>query len=467
MAQRQGRPLSTGGLPLTWRVAVLASVAIAMLSLVGSVAAYLVVRNGLHEDLRRSLRDDASTVAALYREGGQGSATTRVTGPTGGVVVQVYDPLGRLLVASKPEFERAQSAIPPSDVVGATQGTLQWRGLLNGRPMEASMAPFDVGVVAVLADPAYIDSALQRLARALLITALALVPASAAFGYAVAASALRPLTRLAQMAAALGPDHLDAIPYDGPRDEVGRLTRSLNALLARLRTSRDAQRSFLAETSHELRTPLTSLQGFLDRAARRVTGDARGDLQDARRVSAGMARLVEDLLQLSRGELVRELEPHLLDPLADVLRPVAEEFPGVEVAGQAGALIVGDPDRLRQLVRNLTANAVRATGGGAGVRGGSRAGAGAESAARVVLSAEQDGSSVRLRVSDDGPGIPAELLDHIFDKFYKGAGGGAGLGLAIARQIARHHGGELSVESAPGRTVFEVRLPSVDEGDED
>lgn len=451
MSQGPRRPLRTGGLPLTWRVAGLASLAIALLSLVAAGAAYVVVRNGLYQDLRRSLREDAISVATLYRDGGQGSASTRVTGPTGGVVVQVYDPKGALLVASKPDFERAQAAIPPSDVVSANLGTLHWRGSLNGKPMEASMAPFDLGIVAVLADPAYIGSVLQRLARALLYTGLALVPLSAAFGYGVAASALRPLTRLAQMAAALGPEHLDPIPYGGPRDEVGRLTRSLNELLSRLRASRDAQRSFLAETSHELRTPLTSLQGFLDRAARRAPVDGRGDLEDARRITAGMARLVEDLLQLSRGELVKELEPHLVAPLSDVLRPVAEEFPGVAVEGDAGALLVGDPDRLRQLVRNLAANAVRAAGGSAG----------------VVLSVEQDPGSVVLRVTDEGPGIAPELLEHIFDKFYKGAGGGAGLGLAIARQVARHHGGELSVESRPGHTVFEVRLPSADAEDDD
>ncbi len=445
------RALKTGGLPLTWRVAALASAAIAVLALVAILAAYLVVRSSLYTNLRTALRGDAGAVADLYREGGQGSARSRVTGPTGGVVVQVYDPGGSLLVASKPEFERPQAAIPPSDVASASGGSLMWSGMLAGRQMEAALAPFDVGVVAVLADPSYIGQALAGLSRALLLTALALVVLSAVVGYLVAEAAVRPITRLSRLAGALGPERLQPIPYGGPGDELGRLTESLNGLLARLSDAMDAQRAFLAETSHELRTPLTSLQGFLERASRHADERSRHDLEDARRVSRSMNRLVEDLLQLSRGELVKEVSPHLVDLCQDVVEPVAEEFPGVQRTGASGQLVLGDPDRLRQLVRNLVANAVRASGGGEG----------------VTVSLASAGQWVMLGVEDDGPGIPPDVLPHIFEKFYKGAGGGAGLGLAIARQIARHHGGEISVVSEPGRTRFDLRLPAVEVGDED
>ncbi|HKI57492.1 MAG TPA: HAMP domain-containing sensor histidine kinase [Trueperaceae bacterium] len=445
------RPLRTGGIPLTWRVAGLAGLAIAVLAVVAILAAYLVVRSSLYADLRSALRSDAAAVAQLYREGGQGSARSRVTGPTGGVIVQVYDPGGNLLVASKPEFERPQAAIPPSDVASADSGSLMWSGMLAGRQMEAALAPFNVGVVAVLADPRYIGLALTGLSRALLATAVGVVVLSLVVGYLVAGAALRPITRLSRLAGELGPERLQPIPYDGPGDEVGRLTESLNGLLARLRHAMDAQRAFLAETSHELRTPLTSLQGFLERAIRHADERSRRDLEDARRVSRSMNRLVEDLLQLSRGELVQEVSPHLIDVCRDVVVPVSEEFPGVRRLGESGALVLGDPDRLRQLVRNLVANAVRASGGGAG----------------VAVSLATEGATVWMRVEDDGQGIPPEVLPHIFEKFYKGAGGGAGLGLAIARQIARHHGGDITVASEPGRTVFGVSLPAVEVGDED
>jgi two-component system, OmpR family, sensor kinase len=445
------RPLRTGGLPLTWRVAGLAGLAIAVLTVVGILAAYFVVRTSLYADLRSALRQDAAAVALLYREGGQGSARTRVTGPTGGVVVQVYDPNGMLLVASKPEFGTPQAAIPPSDVASARGGSLLWSGRLAGKHMEAALAPFDVGVVAVLADPAYIGVALAGLSRALLLTGVALVLLSAVVGYVVAAAALRPIARLSRLAGELGPDRLEPIPYEGPGDEVGRLTLSLNGLLRRLREAMDAQRSFLAETSHELRTPLTSLQGFLERASRHSDDRARRDLEDARRVSGTLNRLVEDLLQLSRGELVPEdVSTHLVDPAEDVLQHVAEEFPGVRLRCASGTLVLGDPERLRQLVRNLVANAARASGGNEGVE----------------LELRTNGGDVVMTVVDDGPGIAPEVLPHIFEKFYKGAGGGAGLGLAIAAQIARHHGGSIEVASQPGRTAFTIHLPGVDLGDE-
>src|SRR5690606_23720812 len=172
---------------------------------------------------------------------------------------------------------------------------------------------------------------------------------------------------------------------------------------------------------------------------------------DAQRVSLTMTRLVEDLLQLSRGEMVKEPNPHLVDLAADVLEPVAAEFDGVRVDARSGALVLGDPQRLRQVIRNLLANAVRVASGPDGVK----------------LGLAVEGSEAVLRVKDDGPGIPAELLDRIFEKFYKGAGGGSGLGLAIAEQVTRHHGGTVTVTSRPGDTVFTVRLPLVQEDDVD
>src|SRR5690606_5548796 len=187
-------------------------------------------------------------------------------------------------------------------------------------------------------------------------------------GYIVAAASLRSVSRLARLASQLGPERLEPIIYSGPSDEVGRLAHTVNDLVERLRESRDAQRVFLAETSHELRTPLTSLRGFLHRASRRAGPDASEDLADAQRVSLTMTRLVEDLLQLSRGEMVKEPNPHLVDLAADVLEPVAAEFDGVRVDARSGALVLGDPQRLRQVIRNLLANAVRVASGPDGVK---------------------------------------------------------------------------------------------------
>ncbi|HNQ99573.1 MAG TPA: HAMP domain-containing sensor histidine kinase [Trueperaceae bacterium] len=442
--------LTTPRLALTWRVALLAGAAIALLAGLTMVVAYQVVRAGLYQELRRTIKEDARVVAALYSSG-EGSAHTSLSGPTGGVVLQVYDPAGNLLVASRPEFERPSAALPPTDVMAGRGVPTTWSGLVDGKKMEGALAPFELGVVVVLTDPAYIGAVLADLSRNLLIAAVLLVVVSLLVGYVVAAASLRPLSRLARLAGTLGPDHLEPIQYDGPRDEVGRLTAALNGLVERLRQALDSQRVFLAETSHELRTPLTSLRGFLDRAVRRAKPEVRDDLTDAQRVAGSMTRLVEDLLQLSRGQLVVDPNPHLVELRSDVLGPVADEFPGVRVASGQPALVLGDPQRLAQMVRNLTANAVRAASG----------------TGAVTLGLESDGGFATVSVSDDGPGIPAEMLEKIFEKFYKGAGGGSGLGLAIARQVAEHHSGAIEVESWPGSTVFRVRLPLADAGEDE
>lgn len=435
---------------LTWRVALLTAAAVALLGGLTMLIAYEVVRSGLFEELRRNLKQDALTVAALYSSG-EGSAAPGLSGATGGIVLQIYDSGGRLLAASDGRFEGSGAALPPADVVGAALVPLSWNGVVAGRQMEVALAPFELGVVAVLVDPAYIGPVLNEVSRTMFFAGILVVVLSLFVGYAVASAALRPIVRLARLAATLGPEDLEPIRYKGPLDEVGRLTFALNGLLGRLREALDAQRVFLAETSHELRTPLTSLRGFLDRAVRRASPEHRDDLLDAQRVSGTMARLVEDLLQLSRGQLVVEKGLHLVDVGLDVLRPVADEFPGVRVDAEGGVLVLGDPDRLNQAVRNLTANAVRAAGRPDG----------------VLLRLEERPGEAVITVEDDGGGIQEDMLPHIFDKFYKGAGGGSGLGLAIARQIVDHHHGLISVESQPGQTVFQIKLPLIEAVDEE
>src|SRR5690606_16924836 len=276
-------------------------------------------------------------LAAVYSSG-EGSAGSSLSGPTGGVVLQIYGPDGRLIAASRPEYEREQAALPPSDVRGAGLVSTMWSGRLLNRQAEVALAPFVLGVVAVIADPTYISQTLADLSRILFLIALPLVVVGLLVGYVVSAASLRSVTRLARLASQLGPDRLEPIVYDGPNDEVGRLAHTLNDLVERLRESRDAQRVFLAETSHELRTPLTSLRGFLHRASRRAGPEAEADLADAQRVSLTMTRLVEDLLQLSRGEIVKEPSPHLVDLGTDVIDPVAAEFDGVRVDSRPGAL---------------------------------------------------------------------------------------------------------------------------------
>jgi signal transduction histidine kinase len=437
-------------LTLRWRLVLLASTAVAVLGVAAVAASYVAVRSSLLNDLQRNLHNDAAQVARLYGSGEPGTARDTLSGPTGGVTVNLYDTSGRLLASSSSSFAVPRELIPVEVVKSAISGPRDWQGHAEGRHVLVALAPFGVGVAAVVSDTEAISSMLRRLSGLLLIIAVSVVISSVIVGNIVAGNAIRPLRNLARQAAQLGPDRLEPIKYDGPDDELGLLSRTLNELISRLAQTLEAQRQFLLETSHELRTPLTSLQGFLDRGLRRANPEVSRDLAAARRIAGSMSRLVEDLLQLTRGQSVRDLVPHLVDPLVDILRPVANEYPGVTVLGDEGALLIGDPGRLLQLIRNLTANAVRASGG-------------TES---VQLELRIAGPHAELVIRDDGPGITAEAQEHIFDKFYKGAGGGAGLGLAIAKQISEQHGGDITLHSVPGRTEFMIRLPLIEAPDE-
>jgi hypothetical protein len=434
------------GPPLRARIAAWVAGATAILTLLALAAAFVSVRGALLNDLRGALQRDARAVAAAYD--GAGDAAAVRPGPTGRVRVQIYGPNGGLFAASDPAFERPEAALPAEVVEGAP---MSWRGRLAERPVQAATAPFRLGTVAVLAETGYVGTALAAVARVLALAGAILLALSLPLGWVASRAATRPIRRLAEAASRMGPEDLQPLDVTAPRDEVGRLAQVLDDLLARLRAARDGQRRFLAETSHELRTPLTSLRGFLRRAQRTAGPDAEADLAHADRIAAGMARLVEDLLELSRGRLVRDVEAHLIDVEEDLVRPVASEFEGVLVEPGPPATLVGEPERLRRALRNLVANGVRA--------------AGADGDVRVRWTAA-DGA-VRLEVEDDGPGLPAAVREALFEPFRTGPGGGAGLGLAIARQTVEAHGGDIEVASRPGRTVFAVVLPAAEEAAED
>ena len=137
--------------PLAWRGAALASAAIGLLTVVASIAAFVVVRDSLRSTLERALRDDAARVAALYRTGAAGSVREQLAGPTGGVIVQLYDPLGALLVASDGRYAQGDAALPPEALAAARDVPRAWRGTLADRPVQAALTPFEFGVVAVVA----------------------------------------------------------------------------------------------------------------------------------------------------------------------------------------------------------------------------------------------------------------------------------------------------------------------------
>jgi signal transduction histidine kinase len=271
-------------------------------------------------------------------------------------------------------------------------------------------------------------------------------------------------------------------------DELGRLARTLNEMLARLEAGFAQVRRFSADASHELRTPLTILKGEIEVALRsaREPVEYRRVLESALEEVERMARLVDDLLMLSRadaGALRWDQEPVELDRLVEDIAKRGEilgRARGNQVAIQTLEPLItrGDEQRLRQLLLNLVDNAVKYTPPGGRVTVSLRRAGGESDGPRPPIpEAVPDGPIaespngppgewVEIAVSDTGVGIPPEALPRIFERFYRVDGarsreaGGTGLGLCIAKTIVEAHGGGIRVESAPGiGSTFTVRLP--------
>ncbi|MGW3334578.1 sensor histidine kinase [Streptomyces rubiginosohelvolus] len=346
------------------------------------------------------------------------------------------------------------------------------------------------------------------------VTAAGLIAASIA-GTVLVGVALRPLRRVAATATRVSelPLHsgevalLERVPdaEADPRTEVGQVGAALNRMLGHVGSALAARqesetrvRQFVADASHELRTPLASIRGYAE-LTRRAGGGAAGPEPDpVTRHALGrieseadrMTGLVEDLLLLARLDAGRPLSYGTTDLLPLVVDAVSDaraadgtgaEGPGtgpgaphrpetgpgtarhhwrLELPEAAEPVTVrADPDRLQQVLVNLLANARTHTPPGT----------------TVTVSVQppvRGGGPVTLEVRDDGPGIPAKLLPHVFERFARGDasrargadGGGAtgstGLGLAIVQAVVSAHGGRVRVESAPGRTVFAVELPT-------
>lgn len=231
------------------------------------------------------------------------------------------------------------------------------------------------------------------------------------------------------------------------RNTTERQNQRLEVQARQLEEALNLQKTFLAETSHELRTPLTALYGYLRRVEREC-GTSQ-TLSDAQRVAVNMTRLVNDLLQLSRGELVQSVETHFMN-IGNLLRQVGRDF-GIR-ADVPDAEIVGDPGRLNQVFVNLVTNAVRVAG----------------SPDKVHLELAIQPDEVVVCVVDHGPGVPDHIKPRIFDKFFRGKeAGSAGLGLTIAQQVVTAHNGRIDVIDTPGGgATFRVRLPLPVDDDE-
>ncbi len=291
---------------------------------------------------------------------------------------------------------------------------------------------------------------------------LALLLAGAG-GYFIASRALLPIDRITRTAQGINASDLSRrIDYTGPPDELGRLAATFDEMLNRLQSSFDRERRFTADAAHELRTPLTALKGAIGVTLSQPRGPAEysDSLQEMEGQVDRLIRLSHDLLfmaRLDQGKVQRREDPIALDDLltavVDQVRPLAEAKSITLLGSDAqGLTVTGDMDLMIRLFLNLLDNAIKFTPAGG----------------RVSMEAERSNTEVTIAIRDTGPGIPTEHRAHLFERFYRVGGdrsrpdgqGGAGLGLAIAYEIARAHGGTLRVHSTLGEgTAFLLTLP--------
>jgi signal transduction histidine kinase len=312
-----------------------------------------------------------------------------------------------------------------------------------------------VGMLRVANPLRPLQQAQASLRRTFIFVAIVAVALAIAAGIGLASLIAAPLRRVARVAAAV--DAGDLSLRSGPvgaRGEVGVLSEAFDRMLDRLERAFKRQRDFVSDASHELRTPLSVLRAQVELLDRESEEARRHEATATllRRLDE-LDRLVGDMLTLASAEAGQLVEPRTID-LGEFFEDLRRDLPlfgerDFQLEGTRGTL-KGDPDRLTQVLRNLVRNAVAHTDRGD----------------RVAVTALPRDGRLEIAVSDSGPGIPPDQLEHIFERFHRldqGRSrdrGGSGLGLAIARAIVEAHGGEIHAESAPGQgATFRIELP--------
>lgn len=308
-----------------------------------------------------------------------------------------------------------------------------------------------------------VDAQLGNLFIPVAIGALMILGLALLGGLFLANQALKPIDRVTRTAQSISLHDLgQRINYTGPADEIGRLAKTLDQMLERLERGFEQERRFTSDASHELRTPLTALKGRIEVTLSRVRSaeDYRQTLTELSLEVERLVRLTNSLLYLARLDQTKhqwEFETldlkDLLESMVDSMESVAE-LKNIKLSGQLAddIAIQGNLDQLTRLFLNLLDNAIKYTPEGGQVT--------------VRTEKIEKTKKVHVSISDSGAGIAPEHLPHLFKRFYRAesgresTSGGAGLGLAIANEIARQHGGALHIESRVGQgTTMCVELP--------
>ena len=455
------------GLAIRWRLTIWIALAFAVSLIAVFASIYIAVTEILEDDVRDDLTSTFEQARGVVLVRGSDQAALQSTVADYPYPVIYYDATG-VLIAANAEADVRTMRLTESEVVRVT---------IEGERFDESMeiageqhlvrtgrlrAGDEVLIIQVAQSTQAVEDVRQVLATILIAGGAIAVLLVFAVGFWLARSALRPVERVTRVAAEIEASDLTRrLSARGEPREVQRLAETFDAMLARLESAFSQQRNFVMDVSHELRSPLTGLRGNLDVMLMdpKLDADTRAQLEKVSAEVGRLIRLTSNLLYLAHAEAGREIarQPVELDALClEVVhqsRNVREDV-RLRLGHEEQVNVSGDRDLLKQLLLNLVDNAIKYSPSGG----------------EVVISVEPSSSAVEVIITDEGPGIPREQLELIFERFYRGTNspertvGGAGIGLAISRWIARAHGGDIRAESEPEKGArFIVTLPLASE----
>jgi signal transduction histidine kinase len=453
-----------GRIPIRWRLAIVFAVAMAVLLFGAGVFLRVSLSRNLEAGVEQSLRIRSDEAAAFVLgsggrslgEGGAGRVSdadesfAQLLDPDGGVL-DASSALLRAPLLDADTLRRARAGVVFLDAASIPGADGRSRLLARSLSVEGAER---IVIVGISLDAR--DEAVGGLVPLLLVAGPIALLLASALGYAVAAGALRPVEALRREAEAITGSRAGArLPVSRARDELRDLGETLNAMLGRIDAALQRERDFVADAGHELRTPVAILKAEIDLAlmGERSAQELRAALISGQEETERLARLSDDLLALARMQRgAAELRAERVGA-GDLLEGVRRRFQvradaagrAIEVRAATGVEVEIDRARIDEALGNLVDNSLR------------------HGAGTIRLEAVADEGGRELSVADDGPGIDPEFAGRAFERFTRPdsgrSGGGAGLGLAIVRAVARMHGGEAQIDTSSSGARVTIRLP--------
>lgn len=387
-----------------------------------------------------------------------------------GTEIWVIDNQGKVLAAAADHLDCEGSTLESADLEQLGQGQVSMRRgqsqYFKESVIRAAAPILDrgklAGAVVLYSHVTVVNEALERMKQIYILAAVIGVIVAAAIGMILSRYITKPLLEVSRVAGKVSEGNFDEKVMVNSDDELGKLGLAINNMTQRLADSEQMRRDFIANVSHELRSPLTSIKGFVDALLDEKSSDKQEKkkyLSIIQTETHRLGKLVNDLFEISKfdsqginfsmdsfpivtviNRAVASLKPQTDKKRITVKITIPSDIP----------LCYGDEDRIEQVIHNLLSNAIQFS----------------PENGKILISGRQINNELYVEIADEGPGIPADHLSKVWERFYRvdkdrsRRKGGTGLGLAIVQEIVKKHGGRVTAESDPGQgAVFGFTLP--------